>query len=372
MCSGSRATATGEVTLIGGGIIGTVDLDYTADVTLDDDAQFIFKWPQKYHVYVGDEPWEAIDFPTTPTGIINDDGVRNTFIYKSFELDAGAHYVVVHQIGDDGLESEDEQGGGESITTYDVPEAPGSLFYVSGGGADTIVGFAGTAEAADGYNVYDSLDTGQLNLVDIVDVHIAGTGAQTQAIDDIGSYTGLRYIVIRSLSGDIEEPNGNVLVLEYDAGVYVPLRPSPPIAGIHHVTAGRVLTVPWSLYLDPRLQTPTTIQLFVYLVGDAPDYENPTAEESVPSNPGETHSLTGEIEATLGADGIYLYELRTLAGGEEPLLNELDQPVLNESDDPVMVTTGDTVQSNNAQIYGPVELTILAMAEPEFFVINGG
>lgn len=301
-----------------------------------------------------------------PDGEILDNGFSNTYVFKSFVQSSGGHYALVHQVGDDGNESAGLHSGGVLVQTYALPEPPTGLAYSSGDADATIIEWVASLTAGATTNIYDSLDTGVLNMTTVSATHIAGTGTLNQTLADIGAYTGFRYILARSLKSGIEEANLNLLVLEYDAGAYVALRPPAPSSGNHFATSGRTLSVPVSIYLDPRKSAPTSVELYVYLSTAAPDYDNPTATAAVPSNPAGLSVLILTIEGTVGADGVYLFELRCKSGGEEALLNSSEEEFKNAAEETFVVVTGAAVASDNTNVYGPVELTAVEMDDPVF------
>lgn len=346
MWRGSR-TGDGSIDIFGGGYqgkVGTVTLTYTGDIALTDGVAVLLKWPDHYNIYLKSTAFVGGDFPRTVTATIPDDGFSNTFVFKSFVQAGGGKYIVVHEVGDDGNESTGIQLGGLLLTTYDTPAAPTGLAYVSGGGTNTVIHWTASTTSGASYNIYDSLATGILNATDIQGTHVSGSGTLTQTLANIGSYTGLRYVLVRSLKTGVEESNLTLLILEYASGTYIALRPPVPYGGNHFSTSGRTLTVPVSLYLDPSNATPATVELYVYLSTGSPNYASATATASVPTNPGGLSVLSLSIAGTVGANGVYLYELRSKTAGG--------------------------TNSGNVNTYGPVELTNTAMADP-VFVVDG-
>jgi hypothetical protein len=363
MVTGSR-TGDGVIVLTGAGAIVTLTLAYTGDFSSG--VQLVARWPAKFAVYVKKSVFVDGDFPRDNNGVVMDDGFSNAFLFKSFRLKGGTYYVVSHAIGDDGLEGTGVQGGGQAITVYDVPDPVTGLQYISGGGINTEIGW--TPPASDltvSFNIYDSKDTGALNLVTPAGSNVAGDYIKTLA--DIGAYTGTRQVVVRSVNAaGVEEPSLNSISIEYVAGVVQQTRPMKPAGGDHFKSNGRTIQVPASVYVDDSILVyPATLEIYLYLKGGAPNYAAPDASVAMPGNSSNAHTMIvnapvrdgagnivhdgdgnivydSGIFATVGADGEYYFELGT--------------------------TAPSGMKSLPGIVYGPVVLTNTAMADPTFVV----
>lgn len=360
MVTGSR-TGDGTITLTGAGARISMTLTYTGDFTSG--VQLIARWPAYYPIYIKTSAFVNGDFPQDADARVKDDGFSNNFVFKSQTLTAGTKYVVVHSVGDDGLESTSIEGGGTPVTIYAIPDLATNLHYISGDGTNTLIGWtAPVSDTSVTYNYYDSGDTGIISLVTPTGTHAAGA-TPTQTLADIGTYTGARYVVVRSVKSGVEDPTLNMLTLNYAAGVIIPLVAPPAAGGQPITTSGRTITIPVGIYLDPNFAYPQNLELYVYKVGSSPDYNNPTATKAIPANPQNAPAINTTISGTVAANGVYYYQFG-VRGSQTPLLNQSDDPVLNESGDPVYIDFGS--MNRDGMIYGPVLLTDTAFGNPTF------
>lgn len=337
VASGSRV-GNGSITLSAvnsSGLTGSVTVTYTGDVTSN--AFVVARFPATYPVYWKTTPFTAPDFPRTADGTITDDGHSNLFVLRTGALAAGTYYVLPHQKDDAANESTNLDGGGQTGTVVLVPAAPGTAVYTSGAAAATVISFAASATPAATYRGYDSGITGQLDLNTISFTHIAGTGTLTQTLAGISvGFTGTRLIMIRAVSGGVEEGNVQLLRIEYLAGVVVLPRPPAPGISAKVTVSGRTLTVPVSVNINEVLGTPTTVALFLFAVGGSPNYASPDGTASLGTAVASIRSVA--VSATAGADVLRMYAVRTVTAGG--------------------------VQSSNTDTYGPVKLTTTVPAGP--------
>ncbi len=364
MLTGSR-TGDGTIIIQGAGASIEFALTYTEDFITG--VQIIFRWPLRFYLYLNDVAFPAgyFDVARTPNAIIFDDGNSNVFARQFTGLSSGNKYLLVHALGDDLSESTSIGDGGTLVTVYGVPPPVTDLHYVSGGGAATIIGWTAQASGAVPVNVYDSGVTGTLLIATPAGTVAAGVTSLTLPTD-IGTFTGKRYIVARSVDGGIEEPSLNLLTIEYESGVVIPLRPCMAAAGNDFYTNGLNITVPVSVFINREMSYPDTVALYFYQVGDNPDYGTPTASVPMPLNPNNTPALMIDT----------------------PVLNESDEYVFNENGDQIYFrgilasvevsglyyfrvgTLKGTTQTNNPTIFGPVMLTTVAQDDPLFSVFN--
>jgi len=346
-------TGDGELTFAAvnnSGIAGTVDIVFTTAET----GQLAVRFPAKYAVHFKNSAFTAPDFPRpNPEGTVFDDGHSNEFVFTSARQTADTYRVVTHQIDELANESTGLFGGGATQVTVAVPEPPTLLAYTSGGDQSPATTIQWTASTTSGatYNIYDSEATGILDLGTITLTEGAGTGTITKLLNNItASFTGTRFIVVRSLDGGIEEGNSVILQIEYAAGVRIEPRPPRPRALEPITTVGRKITVPVVVRVDPTKGTPATLELFLFAPDASPSYGSADATVTLGTATGAiivTNSAGARlvVEFTVASDLIRKWAIRT-------------------------VTAGGT-QSDNTDTYGPVELTTTVPSDPTQVVTGG-
>ena len=343
ICSGSRA-GNGSITLAeanSSGVSGSVTVTFSGEITSG--GYVIARWPERYavHYRIG-AAWGAPDFPRTAESYLLDDGHANVFDWRSAALAAGTYQTTIHQRDEGANESAGTTT--QAIVLSLPPGAPGTPTWSSGGAAATIVAFAASATAAATYNVYDSGDTGILDVATISGTHAAGTGTLTQTLAAINlAYTGMRYVLVRALDGGVEEGSLKILTIEYAAGVVVP--PRPPRPGVRQLVSvsGRTLTVITSVDHAEQLAAPATIELYVVASGGGFNYAS--AQSSTAVAAAQQGVSVKSLSYLAPGDGDYDFAART-------------------------VTSGGT-QSNNTERYGPVRLTTAVPADPTFAARSG-
>lgn len=341
LATGSRS-GDGVLTLVqvaGSGISGTVTVTYTVDSLT---GTLILAFPSSLK---GHYSTSALSFPRTAEKTVNDDGQSNTFSLISDVLTSGVYNTLVHQ--QDELGNESAGATTQAVTVVSIPPAPASTpVYFSGGFAATVIHFSASTDAAATYNIYDSGSSGILDVETVTATHIAGTGTLSQTLAAIGAgFTGIRQVLIRSLKAGVESGNTDILLIEYTAGVVI--KPRPPIPGLGSIftTTGLLLTVPVVIDVSNQATAATDIRLYVYLEnGGTPSYGAPQATTVV--SPAVTGFINKNISYTVGAPGVYKFEVRTYSS-------------LN------------SVESANTNTFGPVNLTTVVPADPTFTVFAG-
>lgn len=357
MLTGSR-TGNGTITLLGAGARLTFTLTFTGDFSSG--VLLLARWPKMFRVYLKSVPFILGDFPRLPAAEVLDDGSSNFFIYVSPTLNATSCYVVVHAVGDDGSESTSIEAGGELVALAPSPDPVTNLRYLSGDGAATDIGWdAPASDPLVTYNYYDSLQSEKISLSEPTGTHAAGV-VNTKTLASVGAFTGERYIVVRSVSGGVEEASLNLLTIEYDAGVVLGRRPMAASAGWHFETDGLTLIVPVVVEINTQYEYPDSVELYVYAAGAA--IGAATATAPMPANQANLAAVivesplrngsgdlllnengdqlyAGGLVATVGAEGVYYFQVGTTANG-------------------VVLLTGD--------VYGPVILTDVPLADPVF------
>ena len=346
VATGSRS-GDGSVTLAesnDSGLSGTVSVTYTGDVTSG--GYFVARFPKQVKMHHKTSSFGGGDFPRTAEATLGDNGTQNTFFYRSAKQgSAGTYYLVAHQVDDAGVEGTGTQSGGATITLVIPPEPPGTPVYTSGDYSNTVISFAASSTSGATYKYYDSGDTGILGLQAETGTHVSGTGTLTQTLPAISSgFTGIRYVVVRAVDAGVTEGSAKVLEIEYSSGTVIPPRPPVPYVQGPPTTSGRQITVPFVLNTLESNGTAATIELYVVLEGASINYASAQASASLGS--GTAGFITGSLSYTVGADGTYIYALRT-------------------------VTSGST-QSANTDTYGPVVLNTSVPSDPAEILAREG
>lgn len=144
----------------GSGINGPARITYSADVA---DGIMIARFPAQYKIHHRSSgAFGGGDFPRTAEQTINDDGRKSVFQWSGSVLAAGTRFVVIHQVDEDGNESNGTTNA--TIQIYTEPAAAGEPSYFSGSSLNTVIHFAASADITAFYNIYDSLATGILDM----------------------------------------------------------------------------------------------------------------------------------------------------------------------------------------------------------------
>lgn len=336
MFSGSIA-GNGVVTLTaanGSGISGTVTLTYSADFSSG--AKVVARYPASYPLHWKTTPFAAPDFPRTQDGFVNDDGHGNTFIARSGPLAANTYYVVAHQKDDDGNESTNTDGGGVAAVVVGAPATPGTPEINSAGPPLVIQWTASTTTNAT-YNIYDSTNTGALDMSTVSTTHIAGTGTLTQSMSAVVGFTGTRYIIVRAVSiAGVEEGNTQILAVAYVAGVAQLPTPPTPGVGTTISISGRTITVP--VFVNTSGQAVAASSIKIWLQTSTAINFAAAADATVSINAAVNTTINTNISATAAGNGNYYFAVRTYTAGG--------------------------VSSGNVDQYGPFKLTTTAPSGP--------
>ena len=346
MATGSR-TGNGSITFTAENdseLSGSVTLTYTADISAD--SAVAVRFPSSYKIHYKTTPFTAPDFPRTAEDTVLDNPLQegNIFTYSSPVLTQPTYYVVVHQVDDCGNEGDGIQGGGAVVALVQPPEPPGTPIYVSGGYAATVISFTASSTVGATYNIYDSLDTGILDMTTVNHTHIAGTGTISDTLSAIAAgFTGNRFVIVRALNGGIEEGNNNILSIEYASGVVIKPRTPIPYASGSITVSGLTLTIPYAYDIADQLATATLIN---YQINTKSDFTGTDVTGSVGVGTQTGNSVIGTVAISAAVfQGPYFYRLWT---------------------------SNATSQSNYSAVYGPVQLEITAPTDPASIVVQEG
>lgn len=336
IASGSRV-GDGTITLTASnnsGIIApsSVDIVYSADVTLAAGAFAAIRWAASYEVHVAVQP--TISFPRTAEKIILDDGKANNFAAVIDNLGAGTFDYVIRAVTDSGTVGTNTAVLGSFIVPG-RPEAPGTPVYASGDNTNTVLDFLASTTGGATYRAYDSVLGEATNFEVIAATAGAGGGTLSINMPSIGAAAGIRRIVVVAVSGGIEDAERKAVEVEYDAaGVVVTPRPNVPGFRLESIS-GRTIKVRW--YYDPSdaLDVATVTQLFIFAEGATPVFTTPDATSAIAAGVG---IQTGTFEFTVGSDAWFnwLVKAATAAG----------------------------IQSRNVELQGPIYLSTATPAVP--------
>lgn len=309
LASGSRVgdgtltlTAQGE-----SGISGTVDVAYTADLTLGTCVLRV-RWPARYEIHCATA---ALSFPRTAEATVYDDGNRNDFSHRYGPLMAGTYHFVIRAFSDTQTEGSNTTEG--TLVVPGRPQPPSTLHYLSGGYAATVIQFTKSTTTGATYRYYDSA------LDEPVDLHTAvsvsevdnGDGTISATLPAIASGTGTRRVCVVAVESGLEDGYNRTLNIEYTAGVVEPLRPSTPTT-VLSAKSGLVLTAGYTYDATGAAGVATQVRLYAR----AEDGTITTlTTQDIASGSGV---VSGTISGTVSAEGWYQFRVAALtaAGGE--------------------------------------------------------
>lgn len=214
---------------VGGAIALTAQdgSDATASVTVSGSAttltggRLYVRWPESMIVKRGASP-----SPTTTVATVSFDQRDATRWFDPAVLSPGTYYYRTQYLSDTGDEGNFSSDKTAVIT--DPPDPPSNLVYTSGNYTNTVIGFTGSPTSGATYRVYLKQPDG--NFIDVANpVATPGAGATSATLPTITGYPGRAYVLVRAIKAGVEEKNGNVLEIEYDAaGAVVVARPNTP------------------------------------------------------------------------------------------------------------------------------------------------
>lgn len=345
VASGSRV-GDGSITLAeanDSGISGSVTVTYTGDVTSG--AYVVVRFPASYPIHYRTTIFGGGDFPRTAEGEVFDYGRGGTsYTFRSGNLAGGTYYVVNHQKDDAGNESTNTDAGGATVTVATIPGAPGMPAYVSGDQSNTRISWTASATAGATYNIYDSLTTGVVDVLNVSHSEAAGTTAKTLNTLADATFTGTRYILVRAVSGGVEEQNVKLLKLEYLLGAVVLPRPNAPGVAGRATVSGRTLTLPVSIRTNEQAVAAATVEMYLFAVGASPNYAAASSSTAVPSGTSGTTNVS--VSATAAGDGNYMVAVRTVSAAAQ--------------------------QSSNTETYGPFKLSTAVPTAPASSSVEAG
>ena len=284
------------------GVTGSVDVVYSADITLAQGVIIEARWPASYQLHYSTS---ALTFPRTPEKTLNDGGNRNVFVSVSDILSAGTYNVAVLAVSDTGVADSATTATG-TVVIKGPPAPPGQPAYSSGDISATVITWADSATAGVTYNVYDSDLDGVIDL----DTPVA-TGATSPYTlpSKSGQEPGTRRVLVRAVLSGVEEKNIQWLKIEYDSlGARVSARPNTPTVHDVSVSSGRTISVEGVYDAAGEEGTATELQLFVWADGSSADYTTPSDTATLSAALGTIKTAT--MTYTPAADGWYYVGIR--------------------------------------------------------------
>ena len=338
VASGYR-TGDGSVTLTeenSSGVSGTVTVAFTSTVALGD-VPLTVRWPASYQVHY---TTSSLSFPRTPERTVLDNGQGNFFGFTTGSLDDGTYNVAIVPVSDTGKTQTETTSLGHVIVA--PPLAPLRVVYLDGNSTNTRLRFT-AASATSTYKIYCPSAVDQpINMSTAAVTEAAAAGVHTISLPSFGaSVTGKVRVLVRAVSASgIEEKNGQVIVIEYLAGVRVVNAPTIPRIDAVAVTSGRTVTV--EAVYDPSGSDAMAVglELFLWAYALGPGgatYSSPVATASFGD------AVRGKIRTSVSyahnADGHFFVGVRAVTlggvddGNEESQIVFLSNAVVNTVDD---------------------------------------
>jgi len=248
------------------GISGTVDVGATP--TDAEDSVLRVRWPYSMQVLR-----DVTDPPTTVRATVLFDRQAAPFWTEPTALSANTYYYRLRPVSDTG-----DAGTATASFTAAIPgppAAPSGLAYASGNAAATVLSFTPSATAGATYRLYlQAIGAAYLDVMNIAATALAG--ATTITLPAVTGYAGTVRVILRAVSGGVEEENCEVYKVEYDAaGARVAPRPNDPQIASVAVTAGTALSVVGAYDTTDEAGVATTLKLYVRTTSGSYDFASP-------------------------------------------------------------------------------------------------
>ena len=319
---GTYAVASGSATILGAPFTVNLTASNSSGVTASctvaaavasTDATIDVRWPYSMRVLR-----DTTDPPTTLRATVlfrGDNVIRWT---EPEDLASGTYYYRDQPVSDTGDVGTASSSVSKVITA--PPTAPTSLAYSSGNAAAMVLSFLNSATAGATYRAYLPIVIGnQMSLNDIQATKAAGTpsASNTITLPAITGYPGTIPVLVRAVSGGVEERNGNILFLEFDSsGVFIPARPNTPGLQRDSIAITSGLSLAARATYDPTNEkgVATTIQLFKRTPSGSYNYNSADASGTLASSVG-TLKAANLSYVFASAGYYYVRVLAATAGG---------------------------------------------------------
>lgn len=305
-------TLTGSVVIAGGAI------------TQLEQALFA-RWPAGMQIKRG-----VVDPPTAVITTVDFNRADTCQYTETTDLTVTTYYYRLQPVSDSG-------DAGDATDTFAAtvngpPAAPTALAYSSGDAAATIISFTPTP----GCSTRAYLQQPAAGFIDLANI------AATTAIG-VGTITlpaivgdGTARVIVRAVSGGVEDKNVNTLDLEYDAGLYVNPRPNKPqidrlsIA----VTSGRTLAIRGLYSKQNQHGLATQLQLFyrsATAYGSTYDFTTPIATQAL-ADAGFNSMWTATLNYTFSSNGLYYVTVKAATATGVQSTDYADEVLVDASD----------------------------------------
>ena len=330
LCSGSGAVG-GSVTLSAineSGVSGSVTV--AADTTTGT-ATLKARWPKSMRILR-----DTTNPPTTIIETVPFNGADNGELVDTTILTPATYYYAYQGISD--TDDIGTKSTAESIAVTGAPDAPEDLAYVSGNAATTTVGWEASDTVGATYNIYiQNVDDDFLNTY--TPSATAAAGATSKQLPAITGYPGRAQVLVRAESGGIEEKNGTILALDYDAsGVYIAKRPNAPVIRAVTVSSGLSMAVACTYTTNDESASPASLQLFTRTPSGSYNFTSPDATASLGTESGGVR--TGTVSATKVTDGWYFATVKTVTSGGVQCDGNAPEVAVYVSDDDISAPVG--------------------------------
>lgn len=251
VATGSRS---GDGTIVlqevnGSGISGEVEVTYTADVLLTDEAFVALRWPARYEIHADLAANWPLTFPRTPEAVVYDTGKGGVLAGMLTGLAAGSYSYLVRAVSDTEAEGTNTTAQ-ETLALPGRPEPPGVPVLQSSPGnyTNTKIEFAKSPTVGVSYRYFQSPAMDEpADLRTEITPASESVGAELVSVTlpAYASGTGVREVVVVAVAGGIEDPFRVGLRIEYASGAIVPPRPNAPEFRVD-ARAGLAVSVPFA------------------------------------------------------------------------------------------------------------------------------
>jgi len=274
--------------------------------------------------------------PTASIGSVSYNGNAQTEYVDKTELAAGTYYYAFQATSD--TEDVGDKSTAQAIVVTGAPVAPEGIDYTSGNAAATVISFTGSTTPTATYNIYiqnpddEFLDTSTPAMT-------RPAGSTTATLPAVTGYPGTVKVLVRALLGGVEELNGQVFLIEYDAsGVYVAQRPNTAQIATVGVTSGLTLNVRGVYDSTDEVGTATQLQLFTRTPTTA--YNFATIADSTALSGNMDGIKRATLNKTLTVDGWYYVTIKAATASGHQSLQESPEVLVYVSDENITAPTG--------------------------------
>jgi hypothetical protein len=278
--------AVGSTVTMIGIVSGTIDVDAGA---ASETGKIRIRYPKSMGLLANTSSPPSTSVGSSAFG----QTTRGTYTIRG--LAAGTYYVALRPVSDTGDIA--AQGAAATGTVVVPPVAPTDLAYDSGDASATVITWTGSTTVGATYNIYVQ-EPDDLFLDTSSPFTTAAAGEESKTLPAISGYAGTAYVLIRAEFGGVEENNGSLLKIEYDAaGAYVDPRPNTITIRAQNVSSGTALTAYATYDTTGERGTATTAQLFTRTPTGSYDFDTPDDTATLSSASGRLKFAT--LTATL-------------------------------------------------------------------------